>query len=131
MTTTLKHLLLAFAMSTACVVSAARADFNPLHNPINGLDVDANAVVSARDALLVINVLLAPKPAGVTATALAASASNTYFVDTTDDGNVSPRDALVVINHLTTQVPEPSTFALAILGSLGLAHFARKRRCKA
>ncbi|MEO8411902.1 MAG: dockerin type I domain-containing protein [Propionivibrio sp.] len=129
--TTLKHLLLAFALTTTCVVSSARADVNPLHNPINGLDVDANSLVSARDALLVINVLLQPKSEGLVASALASSTP--LYVDTTDDGSVSPRDALLVINHLTTaQVPEPGTFALAVVGGLGLAGYGwNRKRAKA
>lgn len=131
MMTTLKCLLLALALTATCVVSAARADYNPLHNPINGLDVDANASVSARDALLVINVLLQPKTEGIAALALASSTP--LYVDTSDDGNVSARDALLVISHLTTtQVPEPGTLALAVLGGLGLIAYGWKRgRAKA
>lgn len=131
MMTTLKRFLLAFALTATCMVASARADYNPLHNPINGLDVDANAFVSARDALLVINVLLQPKTEGVSAVALASSTP--LYVDTSDDGHVSARDALLVIHHLTTtQVPEPGTLALAVLGGLGLIAFGWTRgRAKA
>jgi hypothetical protein len=125
--TTLKRLLLAASVSAACLVSSVRADVNPLHNPINGLDVDANTYVSARDALLVINVLLQPPGDEIVASTLASSTP--LYVDTTDDGNVSPRDALLVINHLTTgQVPEPSSVALAALGGLSLLAYGWQRR---
>ena len=123
----LKFLLAATV--SAALASAAVADTAaiPLHNPINGLDVDANSRIQARDALLVINVLLQPRPADMTATAFAESVRPSFYWDTTDDGHVTPRDALLVIHYLTV-VPEPATFALAGLGLPLLAAYAWRRR---
>lgn len=117
------------AMASAALASAAIADTaaSPLHNPINGLDVDANSRIQARDALLVINVLLQPRSAETSASAFAESASPSYYWDTTDDGRVSPRDALLVIHYLSV-VPEPGTFVLAGLGLPVLAGYVWRRR---
>lgn len=102
---------------------------NPLHNPINGLDVDANSKIQARDALLVINVLLRPQVEPLAASPLAASSSPTYFWDTSNDNRITSRDALLVINHLvTTPVPEPSSVVLAGLGLTWLVGYAWRRR---
>jgi Dockerin type I domain len=127
---------LKFLLAMAAVLgagSAATADSNlsPLHNPINGLDVDGNTRINARDALLVINELLKPNTAGTTATALAETDTTTFFWDTNNDFRVTARDALLVINHLTV-VPEPASF---VLGGSALAAFAacawRRRRARA
>jgi hypothetical protein len=105
---------------------------SPLHNPINGLDVDANARIQARDAILIINELVTPEGGGGPAEALVAATGPTYFWDTTNDGRVSSRDALVVINYLTTSaVPEPSTIVLAGVGLPMLAAYLWRRRRRA
>jgi hypothetical protein len=110
----------------AGVAPATFADpVSPLHNPINGLDVDDNARVQARDALIIINQLLRPNSE---AAEPLVGTSTLLFPDTTDDGRVTPRDALLVINHLLN-VPEPSSI---ILGGFGLCSLLivvwRKRR---
>jgi hypothetical protein len=119
----IRHLLLTLILLAGFSQVAAAETVSPLHNPINGLDVDDNAKIQARDALLVINKLLHPVDG---AQPLAEAAP--LFWDTTDDGRVTPRDALLVINHLLA-VPEPSSF---ILGGFGLASLLilawRKRR---
>lgn len=122
---TIRHLLLTL-MLLAGFAQAAKADVvSPLHNPINGLDVDDNAQVQARDALLIINQLLHSTTEGAEPL---AGTSTSIFLDTTDDGRVTPRDALLVINHLLT-VPEPSSFILGGFGLCSLLVFVwRKRR---
>jgi hypothetical protein len=124
-------LLLAMAAVFGAASAATADTLSPLHNPINGLDVDGNTRINARDALLVINELLKPHTADMTATALVETDSSTFFWDTNNDFRVTARDALLVINHLTV-VPEPASF---VLGGTALAAFAafawRRRRVRA
>ncbi len=121
----IRHLLLTLMLLTGFAQTAFAEPVSPLHNPINGLDVDANARVQARDALLIINQLLHPTTASVEPL---VGTSSSFFMDTTDDGRVTPRDALMVINHLLS-VPEPSSI---VLGGFGLCSLLivvwRKRR---
>jgi hypothetical protein len=124
----LTSIMTAVAIVT-CGAIALGESVSPLHNPINGLDVDANSKIQARDALLVINVLLRPQVEPLTASALTAGASPTYFWDTSNDNRVTSRDALLVINHLVTApVPEPSSVVLAGLGLTWLVGYAWRRR---
>jgi hypothetical protein len=122
----IKTFLSALAMLAAASISGAE-ELSPLHNPINGLDVDGNNRIQAHDALLVINVLLEPHTPQATATALAQSSQPTYYWDTNNDFRVSARDALLVISALTT-VPEPSSVVLAGAGLAVLAGYAWRRR---
>jgi len=122
----IKTFLTALVVLAAAGISSAE-ELSPLHNPINGLDVDGNNRIQAHDALLVINVLLEPHTPQATATALAETNQPTYFWDTNNDFRVSARDALLVINHLTT-VPEPSSIVLAGAGLAALAGYAWRRR---
>jgi hypothetical protein len=122
----IKTFLTALALLTAASFAGAE-ELSPLHNPINGLDVDGNNRIQAHDALLVINVLLEPHTPQATATALAESAQPTYYWDTNNDFRVSARDALLVISALTT-VPEPSSFVLAGAGIVALAGYGWRRR---
>ena len=121
----IRHILLTLMLLAGFTQAAFAEPVSPLHNPINGLDVDDNARVQARDALLIINQLLHPSTEEVEPL---AGTSTSWFPDTTDDGLVTPRDALLVINHLLT-VPEPSSFILGGFGLCGLLMFVwRKRR---
>jgi hypothetical protein len=122
---TIRHLLLTLMLLAGFSQAAFAEPVSPLHNPINGLDVDDNARVQARDALLIINQLLRPATEEVEPL---AGTSTLIFPDTTDDGRITPRDALLVINHLLS-VPEPSS---VVLGGFGLCSLLvviwRKRR---
>ncbi len=89
----------------------------PAQNVVQPLDVDANSVVSGRDALLVINALLretapidAVMPLAATAAepAAATPADPFYYLDVDGNGVVSARDALLVINHLILQAAQTS-----------------------
>jgi hypothetical protein len=120
---------IALAISLLAGGSLARGDApsDPLHNYANPLDVDANNLVSPRDALLIINELQKLQTAGshsvtdlVSASAAATvspAVASVFYWDTNTDGLVSPIDALLVINHLA-QVPEPSTIITSGSGLL-------------
>jgi hypothetical protein len=122
----IKTFLTALALLAAASISGAE-ELSPLHNPINGLDVDGNNRIQAHDALLVINVLLEPHAGQTTATALAETNQPTYYWDTNNDFRVSARDALLVISALTS-VPEPSSVVLAGSGLAVLAGYVWRRR---
>lgn len=122
---TIRQLLLTLMLLAGFSQAAFAEPVSPLHNPINGLDVDDNARVQARDALLIINQLLHPTTESAEPL---AGASTLIFPDTTDDGRITPRDALLVINHLLS-VPEPSSVVLGGFGLCGLLVVVwRKRR---
>ncbi len=121
----IRHLLLTLMLLAGFAQAVSAETVSPLHNPINGLDVDDNARVQARDALLIINQLLHPASGDVQPQ---TESPISLFPDTTDDGRVTPRDALLVINYLLA-VPEPSSFILGGFGLASLLIFAwRKRR---
>jgi hypothetical protein len=103
---------------------------NNWQNPGNHFDVNADGIVSALDALLVINDInlngTHPDP---------TSGSGPNYVDVSGDGTVSALDALQVINYinshpisgteltplsLVTSVPEPATWLLVGFGCVGL-----------
>lgn len=73
------------------------------HNSVHPLDVtsDQPAIVSPRDALLVINWLNDPSLPRQLPRQIDTTDSPEY-VDTNCDGNVSPIDVLLVINHINT-----------------------------
>jgi hypothetical protein len=76
------------------------------HNDSFPQDVNNDTRVSANDALIVINAILA-KSAGIGAAPLAATsepaAAPRYFVDVSGDGRLSPMDVLMVVNYILGQ----------------------------
>ena len=88
------------------------------HNSVLPLDVNADGLVSARDALIVINALAAanasesalPQASPLAATSSATSISQ-YFKDVNGDGMITPRDALMVINYLLDPAGHSDTTA--------------------
>jgi MYXO-CTERM domain-containing protein len=120
-------LLAALTVWTTCGLSMARANDNPLHNPNNAYDVDANGSIQPRDFLLVANQLLRSPPGNA---APLVTTGATYYWDTNDDTQVTPVDAFGIADHLSTAVstPEPSTFISAALGLVFLAGYAWRRR---
>jgi hypothetical protein len=76
------------------------------HNDGFPQDVNNDTRVSANDALIVINAILA-KNAGIGAAPLAATsepaAAPRYFVDVSGDGRLSPMDVLMVVNYILGQ----------------------------
>ncbi len=126
----MRNLTLLLAALTAwmtCGSTLTRANDNPLHNPNNAYDVDANGAIQPLDFLLVINQLKGSAPGNA---APLVTTGSTYYWDTNDDARVTPLDALVVANHLSTVVstPEPSAFVSAALGLVFLAGYAWRRR---
>jgi hypothetical protein len=76
------------------------------HNDTFPQDVNDDARVTANDALIVINAILANR-AGLNAAPLAAAAapaaSSRYYVDVNGDGRLSPLDVLMVVNYILGQ----------------------------
>jgi subtilisin family serine protease len=66
------------------------------HNPVDGLDVNGDGLVTPLDAVIVINRLNA-EAAGE------APASAAYYYDVNDDSFCTAQDVLIVINHLNAQ----------------------------
>ena len=78
------------------------------HNDAMPIDVNNDQMVSARDAIIVINALNREAPvagalvstSGAMATPATATDSSAYFMDVDGDGSISPHDAIMVINYL-------------------------------
>jgi hypothetical protein len=85
------------------------------------VDVNADSLVTPRDALIVINELLQQSVDNASAAPLAAPAAATsaiaaYYPDVDGNGMVSPRDALMVINYLLDP-PVPSSVTPAAVAA--------------
>jgi hypothetical protein len=125
----MRILLTAGILTVFAAAAMAESTNSPLHNPILGLDVDGNSTIEARDAELLIGLLLQPGGGGGPVEPFTAFSEPAYYWDTTNDSRVSALDALAVISYLTTTVPEPGTFVLAAAGFPVLAAYLwRKRR---
>jgi VCBS repeat-containing protein len=83
----------------------------PWQNPRNALDVNNDTVVSAIDALQIINRLNSDGPHVL---ASPPDAPPPPFVDTNGDGSLSPIDALLVINFLNGQTTGEGEASLPI-----------------
>lgn len=79
-------------------------------NPPHPFDANQDGVVSALDALIIINQLGLPKAAGTNSSDFINSSVS---LDANGDGVVSARDALAVINYLSTQSPVKSEAIVA------------------
>ncbi|MFO0943474.1 MAG: dockerin type I domain-containing protein [Pirellulales bacterium] len=75
-------------------------DVNPLHRSPNGLDVNGDGIVSAADALIVINLLNKKIELPVNDPNAVLAIAGGHKVDTSADLRVSAVDALLVINEL-------------------------------
>ena len=75
-------------------------DERPYQNPRNALDVDDDQFVSAKDALIIINILN-EIGSGPAAAIMAQHQGAPIFPDTNGDNFISPIDALLVINRLS------------------------------
>lgn len=64
-------------------------------------DVDGDSLVTALDALVLVNYLDAAAAGGVSPAASTASAFN---LDVNGDGDVTPLDALRVVNHINGRI---------------------------
>jgi hypothetical protein len=86
------------------------------HNNTFPQDVNNDARVTANDALIVINAILANR-AGLNAAPLAAAAtgasSSRYYVDVNGDGRLSPLDVLMVVNYILGQSARAQAAAMA------------------
>ncbi len=80
-----------------------------LTNQANALDVNADSVVSALDALVVINYLSrdSQRTASGSSARDATSEGNGYYLDTNADSRVTALDALLVINALSRRHASP------------------------
>ena len=83
------------ASATAALSVKVEVNTTPWHNPTTPLDVTGDSLVTARDALLIINYLNTKGPGSVPNTT-----PSDGFVDTTGDNSVSARDVLLIINDL-------------------------------
>ena len=101
---------------------ASAEELSPLHNPINGLDVDGNSRIQAHDALLVINVLLETHPPQQRPRRWLRLFRPRITGTRTTTFGFQPA-MLLVISALTT-VPEPSSIVLAGAGLAALAGYA-------
>ena len=149
-TNPLPHLVV---LTSATVVGTHPAFTNPyLSN-----DVDNNAQIQPLDALLIINDIIAHNNQQHN---VVGPFSGTAYLDTSGDGKVGPIDALRVINALIAQggggggsasqslaepsigisslsspmtsiVPEPASWAMAVTGALALGGYALMRRRRA
>ena len=85
-------------------------------NPANSLDVNDDRLVTALDALMIINELNAP--AGAQA---ARSADESMYLDVNSDGFLTALDALMVINRLNAATAEgenPADAAAAVAAAV-------------
>lgn len=92
---------------------------SPWQNPVNALDVNVDEMVTAVDALLVINALNAGQRHALPVPPAPGSLPPP-LLDVTGDNMLSPRDALWIINHLATEVRaegEPKAARIAPSGS--------------
>ncbi len=122
-------------------------------NPVVGLDVNNDNSVSALDALVVINDLIAHGNHAVS-----NKFAGTGYIDVNGDGQVTPLDALQVINHFlnggslassqlmtsslavpyaptslmatSMVVPEPASIILAITAAAALGGYELRRRSR-
>jgi peptidyl-prolyl cis-trans isomerase A (cyclophilin A) len=126
--------------NSVSVLSASHAAFQ---NPAQSLDVNHDGTVTSQDATTVIQNLVAN---GSHAVGSVDVGTNYSYVDVNGSGLVSPIDALLVINFLLasatpsaidgavtlnttsmSNVPEPSSLALAALGFAALATWRWRR----
>ena len=114
-------------------------------NPYSSFDVNNSGTTSSNDVLNIINALL-DKQGAFDVSGSFGETNNSLYYDVTGNGKVSPADALVVINELLrlsaapqtltaspqavsiTQVPEPSSLAMAGAGVVALGGYAWRRR---
>ncbi len=68
-------------------------------NPDDHADVNDDSIVSAIDALLIINRLIGERPAGL----LPERGDDDYFLDANGDQQLSASDAMLVVNALSRQ----------------------------
>jgi hypothetical protein len=132
------RLLLTFLaiVAMANVASAQSYLETPQHNPINGLDVDDNGLITPRDLLIVIDSLQqanahnAALPLLAVASMASTAGTTPLFVDTNADGHLSPADVLVLVDHfaVTAVAPEPSSLISAAIGLFMMAGYAWRRR---
>ena len=69
----------------------------PAKNPFLAEDVDGDSLVTALDALVLVNYLNAKAAGGVS---LAASSASAFYLDVNGDGDVTPLDVIRVVNHI-------------------------------
>ncbi len=89
----------ALAASLLVDGSQVNPDVNPYHNVFNESDVNDDGVVTAMDALMIIN-RLNSGAAGQLSIDAVSTGERLDFADVNNDGQVSPLDALLVINRL-------------------------------
>jgi hypothetical protein len=73
---------------------------SPWQNPSNPVDVNGDGIITASDALFVINFLNEHGPGQVPESEPGGSGENPIFPDVNGDGRISPVDALIIINEL-------------------------------
>jgi hypothetical protein len=90
-----------FGIGDTSEFSPALPISHPWYNALNPIDVDGDTHVNPRDALLVINYIIAFGPGFVPDNAM----NGPPFYDTSGDFFIAPNDALLVINYINAHPP--------------------------
>ena len=111
--------LVGMKLGDGAVAEGEEPNENPYRDPDNSFDVDNSGIVSALDALIIINEL-GRGGARVLPTE-GPEVTGIKFVDVTGDGSISALDALRVINQLARNDANPfeTTVPTGPLASLG------------
>lgn len=107
---------ISFGSTTITVGDVAAPSFT---NPLNRFDVSGDGVVSARDALILVNSINRDGQRFLTTSA--AGISGGPYYDVSGDGALSARDVVQVVNYLNRQAEEAAAAAEPPASDLAIA----------